>query len=1359
MYKITVFLLIFFVLVTVTAQKDVTVPDVTSFDEDVGSQSAVNLSNGKLSFPLQLVSLKGFKDLNVQFGIAYDGSHVAKHAEASNEIIPSGVVGLGWGMQMPRILADNKLTAARDDDDFYLFEGGSLNKLLALNQDNNIVEFRSSIYKPWKILFYPSEEKWEVVKENGYTYTYDYVDWVLYWDNWIGNSNATGAQRQGSGWSLTEVRDMYGNTITYSYFSVLRNLSGSSSISTQHTEATYLQEITGSMGERIELVYGDKANDEYYEPNTNSLEPDAYQEMYETKYLSSVRAFDTKDNFLYRYDLGYDFIGQGEFRKRLLTTIDFVNANSDTQLFREFEYDTNESSEFYGMLLHQILPTKGRISYQYATREIEVDQVYSISANNNSSFIVQKDYILKFTYTQVGANEYLYMTRYDWDGHTWNTTDLGYVSGIQEANGYLDAQVLAREDFYVILYRSNTSVYRERAYGRKNDGVTWDDFKSGIVSAPGVGNTDALQLLGGEDFYAIGNPKEDRIEMYRWNGNSWKQFYQFNDTPGDYYYTAANNYVIQHHEDTSPDMVKLFYYDITKEVQQKIFDTGLESTGSSNNPSFWYGANSFAQVNANANPEYFMRWDKDYNFLALDTAPFGAIQDDSNTYSFNNSYFASAHDWTFSSQKVYPARYSGNGTWTTPINGSYIPITGNNFAGFGNDFFVYPKNYQLVSTGEYLKDDTFRVFNANSGQWQTEELSTTPQNGSKKSYDVFGNRFAFMEYRLYTQGSDLSFTKIADYPDNTIFSQTDGANGLYISSRDGNQSSGNAFAMLLSATHKNDIAEVSLPNNYYLWKNPYKNFSTHALGYGTFIIENATSNDYLIYKLIDGELHYNNNGSTIQKDIVIAKETFDPVISRKQRQYFCFSNPKIDKGNMRVFYSTVLQQNDVNGVLGTTANFYDKGDTDIRRQGLPVKTVTLDDNNNTLLQQENNWTVKTFSDNGSYYINLTSKETTSYEENKKLITNDYYSYRPENGLLSGHRMEDSEGNTHLSDTEYLYESHPEVLAYNLLQPVAYTKSQIYKASDDLYVNKTATAVDWNITNIPYPQNSYAWNGEGSVNYDFSNPPDNFRQGQEIMQLDAFGNVQQEKNRSNVITSYIYGYGGKRLVAKIEGATYSDAIALVDTTIIDDSNDDDALINELAQLRLGLPDAFVTIYTYHPSIGMTSMTDARGRTTRYVYDDFYRLSHVVNNEGHILKKNEYTYREAAFNYTAEPSEMLDCPLINTEIVGDPNGEGPQPFSLTLVKSSGDTTSAFFQVSANGDPPSSYNLEWLYNTISGDVANFPYTLSGLDTNLNSTNPNCDDGELSVAVRAVNSLGETIAVSNTLNHTYGGPDCNPQ
>ncbi len=1343
----------------VFGQKNLTVPEINNFDKSIGSQSAVNLSNGKLSIPLQLVSLKGYKDLSVQFGIAYDGSQIAKHAKASNEIIPTGVLGLGWGMQMPRILADNKLTAARDDDAFYLFESGSLNLLVATSKTTTKIEFRTKVYKPWKINFYPNLEKWEIIKDNGYTYTYDYVDWVLYWENWIGNSNTSGAERQGSGWSLTSVEDLHGNKLNYSYFSVMRNLSGTTK---EHTEATYLKSITGTMGERVELIYGDKTLDEFYEPNTNTTEPDAYQEMYETKYLSSVEAYDSEDLLLYKYNIFYTMIGSGEYKKRLLNNIDFVNASNQTQAYRSFEYDTDITSDFYGMLTHQTLPTKGRISYQYATKEVEVDQIFSISGNDKSSFIVQKNYILKFTYSIQGANKYLYMYRYDWDGETWKGTDMGKIWGIQEFDGHLDVQVLARENFFVLLYRVNFFNYYRKAYGLKADGVTWDDFSSGVFHTPGCYDPDKetseyVQLIGGDDFYAIGNPKQDRINMYRWTGNNWEQFYQYNNTEGSYFYTATNNYVIQHNKDTSPDTVKMFYYDITKEVQQKSFNTSLETSGSGNYDSYWYGSNSFAQVNANANPEYFIRWDKNYNFLAKDVAPFGAIPDEVKTQGYYNGYFVSSKELKFSFNDishVYVTRYTGNGNWMMQTEVASQFLYDKNLTGFGNDFYVFPTDFHHNNP---TSSNSFNIFNANVASWESQTFPSAANSygADKLSFDVFGNNYAFANYKTYKKTNSLTIEEVQPYATNTIFSKSDGGNALYISSRNGEESSGGAFARLLSVTHEDIIEDIGLPYGLFLRKNPYKSFPTHAIGYGTFVLSNLEGDsDFKIYRLIDGKIQYNSEGKTIQKDVVITKETFDPVISRKQRKYFCLSNPKVDKQNMRVFYSTVIQQNDLEGILGSAVSFYDKGDTDIRRQGLPLKTQIMDAQNNILSQQENDWALNNVANDGSYYINLRRKETHAFEKGKELITREFYSYKPENGLLQSQRMEDSEGNVNVSETRYLYEEYPQVLDYNLLQPILYTRSYVddYGYSNDTF--KTATAVNWDISGVPYPKKSYGWNGTGSTNFDFDSPPNNFREHQEIMLLDAAGNILQEKNRSEVLTSYIYGYGNKRLVAKIKGATYSEAIALLNTSVISNPDNDNQLITELQKLRDGLPEAYVTSYTYHLGVGMTSKTDIRGRTNKYVYDDFYRLSHIVNHEGHILKKNEYTYREAPFAYSAESTEVLDCPLINTEITGDPNGKEPEPFSISLVKESGSAMNALFVIRTSGVPTLGYNYVWNYTTVSGNVVNFPYSIHSTNSYLSSSNPDCNEGVLSVSVKAVDSAGNTLASSNIVNHTYA-PD----
>lgn len=65
---------------------------------------------------------------------------------------------------------------------------------------------------------------------------------------------------------------------------------------------------------------------------------------------------------------------------------------------------------------------------------------------------------------------------------------------------------------------------------------------------------------------------------------------------------------------------------------------------------------------------------------------------------------------------------------------------------------------------------------------------------------------------------------------------------------------------------------------------------------------------------------------------------------------------------------------------------------------------------------------------------------------------------------------------------------------------------------------------------------------------------------------------------------------------------------------------------MSSLRSSLPvTSLMTSYTYDPLIGVTSITDPRGRTVYYHYDAFNRLEQVKDHEGNILNKNEYNYK--------------------------------------------------------------------------------------------------------------------------------------
>jgi YD repeat-containing protein len=65
--------------------------------------------------------------------------------------------------------------------------------------------------------------------------------------------------------------------------------------------------------------------------------------------------------------------------------------------------------------------------------------------------------------------------------------------------------------------------------------------------------------------------------------------------------------------------------------------------------------------------------------------------------------------------------------------------------------------------------------------------------------------------------------------------------------------------------------------------------------------------------------------------------------------------------------------------------------------------------------------------------------------------------------------------------------------------------------------------------------------------------------------------------------------------------------------------EDCYIDEVRQYPV---DAIMTTYTYDPIIGMTSQTDANGKTTYYEYDSFGRLKYVKDHENNIVK--EYVY---------------------------------------------------------------------------------------------------------------------------------------
>ncbi|MCF6318183.1 MAG: RHS repeat protein [Proteobacteria bacterium] len=124
--------------------------------------------------------------------------------------------------------------------------------------------------------------------------------------------------------------------------------------------------------------------------------------------------------------------------------------------------------------------------------------------------------------------------------------------------------------------------------------------------------------------------------------------------------------------------------------------------------------------------------------------------------------------------------------------------------------------------------------------------------------------------------------------------------------------------------------------------------------------------------------------------------------------------------------------------------------------------------------------------------------------------------------------------------------------------------------------------------------------------------------------DSNGNLLQYRKTNGSPISFIWGYNGQYPIAKVENATYADIEALssfgTNFTIVNNlSTTQEAALRGLSNTLL------VTTYVYSPLVGITSVTDPKGYTTSFEYDEFNRLKQVKDADGKILSENNYHYK--------------------------------------------------------------------------------------------------------------------------------------
>ncbi|WP_340203044.1 RHS repeat domain-containing protein [Ascidiimonas sp. W6] len=133
---------------------------------------------------------------------------------------------------------------------------------------------------------------------------------------------------------------------------------------------------------------------------------------------------------------------------------------------------------------------------------------------------------------------------------------------------------------------------------------------------------------------------------------------------------------------------------------------------------------------------------------------------------------------------------------------------------------------------------------------------------------------------------------------------------------------------------------------------------------------------------------------------------------------------------------------------------------------------------------------------------------------------------------------------------------------------------------------------------------------------------------QYQRYDNKGNPLEVSQPNGMTITYLWGYGGKYVVAKIDNATYNSVTAPsigLNLNILENPSSEAALLAELAKIRTALPAAMVTTFAYKPLVGVTKKVDPRGRETTYSYDTYNRLETIRDHDGNLLSKNTYHYK--------------------------------------------------------------------------------------------------------------------------------------
>ena len=371
---------------------------------------------------------------------------------------------------------------------------------------------------------------------------------------------------------------------------------------------------------------------------------------------------------------------------------------------------------------------------------------------------------------------------------------------------------------------------------------------------------------------------------------------------------------------------------------------------------------------------------------------------------------------------------------------------------------------------------------------------------------------------------------------------------------------------------------------------------------------------------------------------------------------------------------------------------------------------------------------------------LASEKTTNYFDSENVITTKTYNYEGTNHiqLTSQSSINSTQEN---QKVKYYYPQDPEMssqpfvnefIAGNRLAVILDTKTlkSDAKLSEQLTVYDKSTAT----SNLLLPRKVYEnkggaaidLNSDGKITYDL---------------YDEKGNILQYTPENGMPVSIIWGYYKTQPIAKIENAAYSTISSQTISTLQTLSNADNdncmsgncteqLLRNALNDFRIALQDAFVSTYTYDPLVGVTSITDVKGMTSYYEYDNNGRLRFVKDKDLNVLQKYCYNYKgqQTDCGDNSSTSILLYKSIARSGSFTRANcGAGGIASSVVYNQPAGAVISTISQADADSRGFDKFNIDGLTNAN----ANGECTFSNIAKSGSFIKNNCAAGGIGSAV----------------------------